>query len=66
MTREQMEQILKDNGMTDSDSRFSCEFARASLSEEEFGAYVQEDCAASRSAEKASRRKLLRKIIAKR
>jgi hypothetical protein len=64
MTREQMEKILKDNGMTDSDIRFSVEFAQASLSEEEFEAYVQEVCAASRGAEKASRRKLLRKIIA--
>jgi hypothetical protein len=66
MTREQMEKILKDNGMTVADIRFSVEFAQASLSENEFEAYVQEDCAATRRAEKASRRKLLRKIIAKR
>jgi len=57
------ERILRDAGMAAADIRFSKELAGASLSEDEFEAFVQEGVKAGRRADKATRRKSLRKIL---
>jgi hypothetical protein len=61
MTREDMEKILKNAGWTAADIRFTAELGEASLSEDEFKAFVREGFEATQRAEKSSRWKALRK-----
>jgi hypothetical protein len=63
MTREDMEKILKNAGWTAADIRFTAKLGEASLSEDEFKAFVREGFEATQRAEKSSRWKVLRKIL---
>jgi hypothetical protein len=55
MTLEDYEKILRDAGWTAAEIRFSKEFHDSLRSEEQFEAFVQQNCEIKHRAEKSSR-----------
>jgi hypothetical protein len=66
MTLKDYEKVFRDAGWTAADIRFSKELHHSLRSDEEFEAFVQQNCEIMHRAEKSSRWKVLRQIRAKR